>query len=240
MTDVHLADLIQVACNEMEASQVTVRCQGREAGLYFEAGEMVHAELENLEGEEVLYEVLKWTEGSFELHPGVRATQRTLNGDSTGLLLSAWEHIEESEADPAELSEDELRQEMTRFEESLRIELGESQMDLHPGTAEEELARRLRRLAGVAGVVLVARDGAVMGENLEGAAESEAAVAVFVGNAAEEIGEALALGAFERGVVAIGGGRMLVIERPDYFVGLLLERRASPGVVNAAVGRLLR
>jgi len=80
----------------------------------------------------------------------------------------------------------------------------------------------------------------VLAHDLEGDAEKEGAVAVFVGNAANQVGEALALGTFERGVVAIGKDRMLVLEQPDYYVGLLLGERASPALVTSQAESIFR
>ncbi|HNT05729.1 MAG TPA: hypothetical protein PKJ21_06095, partial [Anaerolineae bacterium] len=70
----------------------------------------------------------------------------------------------------------------------------------------------------------------------------EGAVAVFVGSAASQIGESLALGPFERGVVeTVGAGtRLLIVERPDYYAGVLLSERASPALVAAKVVSILQ
>jgi predicted regulator of Ras-like GTPase activity (Roadblock/LC7/MglB family) len=86
-------------------------------------------------------------------------------------------------------------------------------------------------MAMVSGAVIVARDGTVLAEAIESDAEKEGAVAVFVGNAADQIGEAMALGSFDWGVVTMGKDRMLVLEQPDFFVGLLLMEKASPALV---------
>jgi len=60
-----------------------------------------------------------------------------------------------------------------------------------------------------------------------------------VGNAADQIGETMALGAFDWGVVAMGRDRTLVLEQPDFFVGLLLTEKASPALVAAKVEETL-
>ncbi len=105
--------------------------------------------------------------------------------------------------------------------------------------AEQDVVRRLRRIPGVGGALRVARDGTVLAHDLDGDPEPAAAVTVFVGNAANELGEALAVGFFERGSVVIGGDRTLVVEQPDWFVGLLLEERASPDLVFSEARKIL-
>ena len=98
-----------------------------------------------------------------------------------------------------------------------------------------KLTRDLGEMATVSGAVIVAQDGTVLAEAIEGNAEKEGAVAVFVGNAADQIGEALALGPFDWGVVAMGQDRMLVLKRSNFFMGLLLTDKASPALVASEV-----
>lgn len=125
--------------------------------------------------------------------------------------------------------------------------------------ATPALLDRICRLEGVDGALLVARDGTLLGHRreertaegqtvsaaplprVEDAAQQAAAVAAFVGNAAKEMGEALHLGALVSGMVAMGAGRtrILLLEQPEYFVGLLLGQHASPSLVTARATPLL-
>ena len=116
-----------------------------------------------------------------------------------------------------------------------RIDEGETSMEDRLNT----LAHDFNEMTTTSGSVIVARDGTVLADAVEGNAEKEGAVAVFVGNAADQIGEALALGAFDWGVVAMGQDRMLVLEQPDFFVGLLLTEKASPALVATKVEETL-
>jgi len=112
-----------------------------------------------------------------------------------------------------------------------RIDEGEASME----DRLNKLTRDLGEMATVSGAVIVAQDGTVLAEAIEGNAEKEGAVAVFVGNAADQIGEALALGPFDWGVVAMGQDRMLVLKRSNFFMGLLLTDKASPALVASEV-----
>ncbi len=237
LQEISLVDLIQVTCNDKTQSRLAVLGEEGEASLYFDGGEIVHAELGELSGKDALFKVLRWSQGSFELAKRVPPPTRTLTAGSMELLLAAMASIDADAG--TELGDDAIRKEMEAFEENLRRELETSGVDLYEDRADQNVARRLRRVPGIAGAVLVARDGTVLADDLEGDAAAEAAVAALVGNAASEIGDALALGPLERGSVAIGGDRMLVLEQPKYFVGLLLEERASPELVHAEARKLL-
>lgn len=116
-----------------------------------------------------------------------------------------------------------------------RIDEGEVSME----DRLNKLAHDLSEMAMVSGAVIVARDGTVFAEAVESNAEKEGAVVVFVGNAAGQIGEALALGNLNWGVVAMGQDRVLILEQPNFFVGLLLTEKASPTLVASEVGESL-
>jgi len=116
-----------------------------------------------------------------------------------------------------------------------RIDEGESSMD----DKYSVLVNELKQLPNVSGVVIISRDGAVLAESVEGNPEKEGAVAVFLGNAADQIGEALVLGQFDWGVVSIGQERMQILEQPDFFIGLILTEKASPTIITTNVEEIL-
>jgi hypothetical protein len=49
----------------------------------------------------------------------------------------------------------------------------------------------------------------------------------------------MSLTPFDWGLVTMGKDRMLILERPVFFVGLLLGERASPALVSAEADKLL-
>jgi predicted regulator of Ras-like GTPase activity (Roadblock/LC7/MglB family) len=105
----------------------------------------------------------------------------------------------------------------------------------------EELAKALKTIENVTGVVIASRDGIVLADELEeGDPEREGAVAVFVGNAAGVVGDLLALGTFRWGTAKIGKETVLVLDQQDYHVGLVLGGRASPAMVAASAQGMLK
>jgi predicted regulator of Ras-like GTPase activity (Roadblock/LC7/MglB family) len=207
LKDLSLANLIQLNCQEMNEVKITLEYLGKEGIISCSGGNIVHAATGPLTGEEAVYELLRWDEGTFRLQNGVTPPERTIDRNWNSILLEGMQRIDEGE---------------TSMEDKLN-----------------KLAHGLNEMATVSGSVIMARDGTVLAEAVEGNAEKEGAVAVFVGNAAGQIGEALALGPFDWGVVAMGQDRTLVLEQPDFFVGLLLTEKASPALVAAAVAETL-
>jgi len=110
-----------------------------------------------------------------------------------------------------------------------------------PEAADEmvTLAHELSSVMGVEGSVIISRDGIVFASDIDGNPEKEGAVAVFVGNAADELGSTMSLTPFDWGLVTMGKDRMLIMERPAFFAGLSLSEKASPALVSAEAAKIL-
>ena len=222
LRDISLASLISVNCNEMNQARLAVRHGDKEGVLFFADGNITHMTLGDQEGDRVLNEMLSWEDGEFELEPGVSSPKRTVTTPWSTLLLEGMQHVDESAPAFAGMVDEPA--------------------PADPPASHDGLAQRLRALDGVAGAVIVAHDGNVIAADTNEDPDREGAVAVFVGSAASQIGESLALGPFERGVVeTVGAGtRLLIVERPDYYAGVLLSERASPALVAAKVVSILQ
>jgi predicted regulator of Ras-like GTPase activity (Roadblock/LC7/MglB family) len=167
----------------------------------------------------------------------VHATTGSLSGENAVVELLHWQggnfRVENSAA-PAEKtikkSWDSLLMDAMQ-----RIDEGETSQE----DKFSKLAKDLVEMATVEGAVIVSRDGAILGEAVDGNAEKEGAVAVFLGNSAAQIGDVLSLGALDWGLINLGKSRLLVLEKPNYFVGLLLGERASPSMLVSRVSEAL-
>ncbi|MBN1979584.1 MAG: response regulator [Anaerolineae bacterium] len=219
-----LASIFQITCTELNQARLRIRHDGQEGNVYFADGNVIHADLGSKVGEEAVYELLSWEDGEFELEMDIPASERTINTGWSGLLLEGMRRLDEQSAGLDML--DELEE--TGAASDTPQEKGVT------GNMLKDLASALRKIDSVTGVVITARDGIVLADELEkGDPQTQGAVAVFVGNAASLVGESLALGSFDWGTVSVGQETMLVIEQPDYHVGLLLGERASPAMVAA-------
>jgi CheY-like chemotaxis protein/predicted regulator of Ras-like GTPase activity (Roadblock/LC7/MglB family) len=221
-----LASIFQINCTELNQARLRVRYGEQEGNVYFGDGNIVHAELGSRVAEEAIYEMLSWEDGDFELEMDVPAPEHTVTAGWSGLILEGMRLLDEQTAGLEEL-------EGTEMASRAANEKG--------ATGDmKDLARALKRIENVFGVVITDRDGIVLADELEGGnPQKEGAIAVFVGNAASVVGESLALGSFNWGTVDAGKETMLVIEQPDYHVGLLLGERASPTMVTDSVKGVL-
>lgn len=98
LADMAVADIIQHSCQDRRTARLLVRSGGREAALFFEAGQVVHAMLDGDEGEPAVFELLGWDAGSFVLENDVPAPARTITRNWSGLLLEGARRLDEAVA----------------------------------------------------------------------------------------------------------------------------------------------
>jgi predicted regulator of Ras-like GTPase activity (Roadblock/LC7/MglB family) len=228
LRDMGVAELIQHTCQDAKTARLALDSGGKQAVIYFEGGEVVHAAQGELQGEPVIYAVLNWGEGSFALEPGVEPPARTIHRSYAGLLLEGAKRIDEGEIEAAGLV----------LAGSAFVETTAGRAPAGEGGMSEAM-QALARIEGVLGAVRVAEDGVVLEQALEGDPEKEGAVAAFVGAAAIQAGESLSLGAFKRATVSLAAGSLLVLRRSDCYIGLLLKEGASPALVASRAEAVL-
>lgn len=90
--------------------------------------------------------------------------------------------------------------------------------------------RDFRQLPGVLGVVQVAPNGVILGDDIEGDPGRLGAVAAYVASFASQINRMLDLGVLTYALLAIGeqDEPLMVIRRQETLYGLLLDRNTSP------------
>ena len=126
-----LASIVQINCTEYNQARLRIKHQGQEGSIFFADGELVHAVLDSRVGEEVVYELLTWADGDFQLDVGVSPPERTITTSWSGLLLEGMRRIDESAADLGgvdELEESEDSKEvkaMTKLNDLLKEMAGE-------------------------------------------------------------------------------------------------------------------
>ena len=84
-----LSDIVQFlsASKKTGRLQMHVRDTGREGGIAFTDGSIVHAAVDDLVGEEAFFELMVWKEGQFTFEPDAPSEKNTVRQSSTNLLL---------------------------------------------------------------------------------------------------------------------------------------------------------
>jgi predicted regulator of Ras-like GTPase activity (Roadblock/LC7/MglB family) len=99
LRDMSVADMIQVNCQEKKLARATIRSNNRVAILFFRDGAVVHAVLDDLIGEEVIYAILNWDDGDFLIDLDVVSDQVTIKRNWSGLLLEGAKRLDETQPD---------------------------------------------------------------------------------------------------------------------------------------------
>ena len=213
LREMSLANLIQVNCQEMRSARLTLTSRGQEGEIFLSDGQVVHATLGDQAGEEAIYSMIAWDEGTFVLDLDMVPPAKSITTNWQDLILQGMMQV------PARQAAEK-----------------QSKENMGPDVLSE-----LKAIAGVSGAVISASDGVVLGANVpEGDGENEAAVAVFIGSAADQLGQALHLDTFAHGVVALKNKRILILEQPDRYVGLVLGDNASAAIVANAATQVLK
>ncbi len=118
LQDIAVASLIQQNCQDQKTARLTLRHGREQANLYFHHGNVVHATVGDDEGEEVVYHILAWEEGDFELEMGIQPPATTIRRSWSSLLLEGARRLDESQ-----LSEPEAPTERNIFREVKSMEL---------------------------------------------------------------------------------------------------------------------
>jgi predicted regulator of Ras-like GTPase activity (Roadblock/LC7/MglB family) len=96
LRDMALADLIQHTCQDRKTAQLEIQRAGVAASLFFKNGNLVHAQSGAETGEEVVYSILKWEEGSFTLKTGVEPPSTSIARAWSSLLLEGARRLDET------------------------------------------------------------------------------------------------------------------------------------------------
>jgi len=96
LRDMAIADLIQHNCQERKTARLSIQSGDHLAVLFFKDGNLHHAETDELEGEEVIYQILDWEDGTFHLETGIEPPVLTIHRSWSGLLLEGARRIDEN------------------------------------------------------------------------------------------------------------------------------------------------
>ena len=99
LKDLALPDLMQILHHGRKSGKVSVKSSGREGQLHFHEGRMVHATLDQLAGEEAVYEMLTFSEGSFALDPAFMPTESTIKASPEMVILEGLRRLDEKNRD---------------------------------------------------------------------------------------------------------------------------------------------
>ncbi len=100
LKDISLPNLVQWQCSDQKRAQVTVTRKSIQGVLVFADGELVHAMVGPIAGEDAVYELLTWDEGSFQVSEGMSdLPARNVGTPWQSLVLEGLRRADEIKSD---------------------------------------------------------------------------------------------------------------------------------------------
>lgn len=98
LRDLKLPNLIQLNCMERNTAKLTVEHAGKYGFLYFQGGQISHAEYDPDIGEKAVYRMLGLNEGKFKVEGGIRPPVVTIKTHWNNLLLEGLHQLDDIQA----------------------------------------------------------------------------------------------------------------------------------------------
>lgn len=176
-----LADIIQVKGGNRYSGCLVVENKNKSGVVYFRDGEIVHAEQDNLTGEEAFYTIMGWVGGTFKSEPKVATTIRSIDQSVGFLILEALRRMDE-----AKISS---QQEVPAKVESSR-----------EGAGMSDISVKLSVVPEIEKALIMTKDGVVV-DDTSYQAELLGANGLFLALFSEQIGSHFGIGEFKAATV---------------------------------------
>src|SRR4029453_14902530 len=95
LAELHLPDIIQLISVSGKTGVFHLTDGALRGRIFLNDGKIVHAELEDVSGEEAVYALAIWSQGDFRFEPGIATDQRTITKSNTNLLMEAARRLDE-------------------------------------------------------------------------------------------------------------------------------------------------
>jgi len=95
LAELPLPDILQLVAVSGKTGKFTIKNERDTGKIYLSNGQIVHALLGQMEGEEAVYELAIWTDGEFVFSPDDVEVDKTISKSNTSLLMEAARRIDE-------------------------------------------------------------------------------------------------------------------------------------------------
>ncbi len=95
LKELPLPDIIQLVSVSGKTGKFTLSREADQGFIYLKAGQMVHATVADLVGEEAIYSLAIWNQGEFQFNAGEETDRQTITKSNTNLLMEAARRLDE-------------------------------------------------------------------------------------------------------------------------------------------------
>src|SRR5512142_782576 len=95
LKELPLPDIIQLVSVSGKTGKFTLTREEERGFIFLKGGQMVHAAVGELVGEEAIYALAIWNSGEFQFTPGEEPDRQTIAKSNTNLLMEAARRLDE-------------------------------------------------------------------------------------------------------------------------------------------------
>ncbi len=95
LNELPLSDIVQLVAVSGKTGMFSMTRASEKGYVYLQNGHITHAKLGEVEGEDAIYALALWNQGTFQFSPGVESEARTIGRSNTNLLLEAARRSDE-------------------------------------------------------------------------------------------------------------------------------------------------
>ena len=95
LNELPLADIVQLVAVSGKTGMFSMTHAAEKGYVYIQNGQITHAKVGEIEGEDAIYALALWSQGTFQFSPGVESEFRTISRSNTNLLLEAARRSDE-------------------------------------------------------------------------------------------------------------------------------------------------
>src|SRR5512140_3409892 len=95
LKELPLADIVQLVAVSGKTGMFSLTRAAERGVVYIQNGQITHARVGEIEGEDAIYSLALWTAGDFQFSPGVESESRTITRSNTNLLMEAARRSDE-------------------------------------------------------------------------------------------------------------------------------------------------
>jgi CheY-like chemotaxis protein len=201
--DLQLTDIVQMNCLGRVTTSLVITKDDHRGVIYFTDGEIVHAECDDMVGEEAFYTILRWQEGKFVSNIGVVPPRESISSTWEHLLVEGMKRKDEGGTASSEIE---------KAEGPRRKETPASQVDkmfehLEGGGKGEEpkkadlshrMCKLIMKIPECEGVLVASRNGKVEAFESMAETEEEGVLTAFLGLFGDRVGNFFKMGKLNR------------------------------------------
>jgi hypothetical protein len=95
LKELPLADIVQLVAVSGKTGMFSLTRGAEKGAVYIQNGQITHAKVNDVEGEDAIYALALWNEGQFQFSAGIEGDSRTITRSNTNLLMEAARRSDE-------------------------------------------------------------------------------------------------------------------------------------------------